>query len=1787
MLIHKYALNAVELTDPVLENAFRKEKEYLRAIKIDRLLAGFRETAGLPKKAERYAGGWENAEIAGHTLGHYMVAQAQLFDATRDSDARNRLNNLLLGLAECQAESGYLFATGEEIFDRLERGESAWVPWYTMHKLIAGLLAVYRYAKLPMALEIVGRLGEWVYNRVTAWDEETRKRVLTVEYGGMNDCLYELYKETGMKQFLEAAEKFDENDLYDDVLEGKNVLSGKHANTMIPKFVGAINRYIVVGDSEKKYLDASKAFFDMVWKEHTYATGGNSENEFFQEPRKLAEKLSRCNCETCNSYNMLKLAERLYRLTGEKKYMDCYETTYLNAILGSQNPETGMTTYFQPMAPGYFKTFGTPMENFWCCTGTGMENFTKLNNNIYHSHNGEIFVDLYVASVLHEMSLDVDLIQKTNLTSFDGVEFMIIAMKPKSFKLNFRIPDWTNGHIAVRVNGEQEQPAIQNGYASLEREWKAGDKVFVRFYPEVMVSTLPDNNKMAALTYGPFVLAAGLGNQDMTTETTGVNVTVPTKNVTVRESILITEGSVGDWFLRCRDNVVKGENLNFTLRGTDADNELTFSPYYQHYNDRYGVYFTFLEKDKMSAQELLEMEKKNGTTTTREDNSKKDKQKKKGFKLFRGIDDLDFDDDDDEEDDVNETVSKTLTKDNMAAPRPVQRPIQGVTKDQPKSNNTPQSVPQTYKSTQSAAPRPVQRPIQKPIADEREDVQTVSKSTYQNQTSAPRPMQKPIPKVNDNNDDVPQTFSQTLTKDNMSAPRPMQKPIPKPLTEEEEDALLQAAQKKREMEAVVHDEPEEVPQSIAKSFSKTLRSALRPMQKPISERKSLLDEDEDVPKTSSVSGTFMSSPRPIQRPIQAPTKNEDFEEKKSVQQPVKTEPVKSEPAKTEPVKNEPVKAEPVKTEPVKAEPVKVPPVAPVIELTPEEKEKLKQKVEQEYTAELQKELKDEVEKSLRQEYTNELKDEVRYEVRKDLKYELRPELKEQVTKELKDELHESLKGEVGDEVRKSLKEELRPEMQDTVKEDLRKELHENLKGEVSEEVRKKLRDEFHDSLKDEVSVEVRKNLHAELSESLKGEVGDEVRNTLRGELHDSLKDEVSVEVRKNLREELHESLKSEVSDTLRGELRTSLKDEIGAEVKEKLRGQLQDEMKDEVKNTLRSELHESLKSEVSDEVRGKLREELKDGLTTEVTASLRSELHDGLKNEVSDKLRQEFRSSLKDDVSKEIRAELHESLKQEVSDKLRSELHNDLKSEVSDSLRKEFRTSLKAEVTSEIRSELHDSLLNEVRDNLRGELRVELKGDVTKEIRNELHDSLQDEVSSQLRNELRDSLTEEVTGKLREEIRENLQERIYDEIKAEIKEETKDAVAQAIMIEEMAAARVAREKEEARLDAERKQRAEEEKILADERRKREEEEAAKTAERLQMEGARSAAELKAAEAKAQQEQLKLKMQAEEMEEKAKARKNKAMMRKYGNDHRVLKIVIPIVVALVLLVLAFVFAEPLTKGFFKAKNGIDRFLYNKMPGVAKALGITSDEKITPVFTGENEEKGNVLLENAEDYVKSFSPAAGYTASLQENNGVPSLCLEGEGVKVYYPTVLPEGTKPYVFVDNGKTSSMNYWDYSFDVSGPVLCPKKVAYNSKGTQEYLFTHAIPKTDGSETEIKYHFLDADSLKEIDFAPADDALAKFLSLGDCVEEEGKARLTVNAGENAYSFLLGVNGEFDPSAYKLSFREEKGYTMTDAGIYQDFTALVNGVKIGTVKALYDINNRMYSVSSMDFTVAGK
>lgn len=601
MIIRDFSLNEVEVTEPYLQHAFQLEQEYLLQLDADRLLAGFYETAGRRPKAERYPGGWEDADIAGHTMGHFMTALAQAYAQSGQQVFYDKLNYLLAELSGCQAESGYLSAFPEVLFDRLEQGKQAWVPWYTMHKILAGLIRVYQLAAIPTALTIAVRLGTWTAERVNRWDEEKKAMVLATEYGGMNDCLYELYKETGKIEFMLAAEKFDEMPLFQDIHDGKDVLMGKHANTTIPKFLGALNRYLTVGEDQEFYLEAAERFFDIVVSNHTYVTGGNSELEHFGGANLLDGARTNCNCETCNTYNMLKLARGLFQVTGDKKYLDFYEGTFWNAIVSSQNPETGMSMYFQPMATGYFKVFSRPFDNFWCCTGTGMENFTKLNDSIYYKKDDVLYVAMYISSVLKDELQGLEVIMEASLPESPIVRVAIRKESEGTCRFAFRIPEWNESLILVQQGKAVLMGSEKSGFSYIE-VGKGLTELKLTFSPTVRIHSLPDKQNVVAFTYGPLVLSAGLGKEAMDTSCTGVNVAVPTKEVKIKDYLEIKEGTVAEWKAEPEKALVrKGKGLQFVLRGTDEDDHLVFTPHYARYEERYGIYWELLPKVKMEA----------------------------------------------------------------------------------------------------------------------------------------------------------------------------------------------------------------------------------------------------------------------------------------------------------------------------------------------------------------------------------------------------------------------------------------------------------------------------------------------------------------------------------------------------------------------------------------------------------------------------------------------------------------------------------------------------------------------------------------------------------------------------------------------------------------------------------------------------------------------------------------------------------------------------------------------------------------------------------------------------------------------------------------------------------------------------------------------------------------------------------------------------------------------------------------------------------------------------------
>lgn len=671
--IENFSMEDVLMTDAYYANAYDKEIEYLTSLDVDRFLAGFRETAAYAagytgskvtefmRNKTRYDG-WEDSLIGGHTVGHYMSALAQAYANPQISSedkatVKSMLDQMVDGMKECQqltvgssaCEEGYLFGATllnntsnlEFQFDNVEANKTniftqAWVPWYTMHKILAGLVDAYRLTGNETALETAVNLGEWVYNRTSKWDSALQSRVLNIEYGGMNDCLYDLYAQikdndtysSHNEHILAAAHSFDELTLYRAVkngADGANILNNRHANTTIPKFIGALKRYIVLGADETEYLEYAERFWEMVLNNHSYVTGGNSENEHFGADHILYGEETNTNCETCNTYNMLKLTRELFRITGDTKYSDYYENTLVNAIMSSQNPETGMSMYFQPMKTGYHKVFGNPTGDFWCCTASGMENFTKLNDSIYFKQDDTVIVNQYISSELSWREKNIKLVQTSGIQRAESetAEFKVEALEAgtpvTAAKLALHIPDWAAGDAVIKVDGAAytgsaydfdgsetyAQAAAQGKY--IEVPVSEGTTVSITIPMTVRAYNLSDNENAYAFKYGPVLLSAKLGTENQSEAGHGVNVRKSNTLAVASDSVaLFGVSSVKEYMDNIAENLERVPGtLEFYLK--NADITYAFVPHYSQYKESYGIYWNYYaDADGQSEAAILQ-----------------------------------------------------------------------------------------------------------------------------------------------------------------------------------------------------------------------------------------------------------------------------------------------------------------------------------------------------------------------------------------------------------------------------------------------------------------------------------------------------------------------------------------------------------------------------------------------------------------------------------------------------------------------------------------------------------------------------------------------------------------------------------------------------------------------------------------------------------------------------------------------------------------------------------------------------------------------------------------------------------------------------------------------------------------------------------------------------------------------------------------------------------------------------------------------------------------------------
>jgi DUF1680 family protein len=599
-----FPLSQVRLLDGPFRDAMLRDQQYLLSLDASRLLYNFRVNVGLPADAKPY-GGWEapDCQLRGHAVGHYLSACSMMYASTGDPRFKQRVDYLVAELARCQSNStaagfheGYLSAYPETMIDQLEQGKPVWAPWYTLHKIMAGLLDASQQGGNAQALEVLTNMANWAKFRVDRLTPQQMQRTLNTEQGGMAEVLASLYGVTGNTNYLQLAREFNHQRVLDPLEHGDDRLNGLHANTQIPKIIGIAREYEFTG--EPQFLTAAETFWNAVALRRSYVIGGDSDREHFFPTNDFAKHLSAETAETCNTYNMLKLTREIFALKPSATSMDFYERAIYNDILASQDPDSGMFTYFMSLKPGHFKVYSLPENSFWCCVGTGMENHSKYGDTIY-SHNADsLWVNLFIASELTWADKGISVRQETRFPESDTTVLKITAQKPIRLALKIRRPAWAVDGVKIFINGRSQKIRSAPGsYFALERDWRDGDTVKIQMPMRLHFEFLPNSTNEVALLYGPIVLAGELGTNNMpvplaTTQSQFNNVPDPAAPVFVctAESLLK------------HVQPVSGQPLTFRTHEIGRPQDVTLIPFYQIQRERFSVYWKLLTEAEWQAE---------------------------------------------------------------------------------------------------------------------------------------------------------------------------------------------------------------------------------------------------------------------------------------------------------------------------------------------------------------------------------------------------------------------------------------------------------------------------------------------------------------------------------------------------------------------------------------------------------------------------------------------------------------------------------------------------------------------------------------------------------------------------------------------------------------------------------------------------------------------------------------------------------------------------------------------------------------------------------------------------------------------------------------------------------------------------------------------------------------------------------------------------------------------------------------------------------------------------------
>jgi hypothetical protein len=594
-----FPMEAVRLKPSVFLTAVEANQGYLKSVEPDRLLHNFRKGAGLTPKGEAY-GGWEADTIAGHSLGHYLSAVSLMYGQTGEPLFKERSDYIVAELAACQKaqgdgyvagftrKRGDILEDGKVLFSEWERGDikvapfytnGCWVPLYNFHKTFTGLFDAHRYCANEQALAVAKGLAGYIDGVFARLSDEQVQKILDCEHGGINESMAELHARTGDPRWLALAERIRHRKVLDPLSRGEDDLDYIHANTQIPKIIGLARLYELTG--KPGHRTAASFFWTDVTGQRSYVIGGNADREYFQRAGAISKYITEQTCESCNSYNMLKLTRHLYQWAPDAAYFDYYERAHFNHILAQHNPKTGMFSYMVPLMSGSKRDFSTPFDDFWCCVGTGMESHSKHGDSIYWRGQDHLLVNLFIPSTLSWKEKGARFELETGYPFAERVAFKVTEARGTPFKIGMRIPSWCAAP-SLSVNGAPHLIKAEHGYAVVGRAWKAGDRIELTLPMQVRVESTPDDPDTIALMHGPLVLAADMGPAD--------------KPFSGIEPALVS-ADVPSGFKAGAQPAV------FRTEGIGRPGDLDFAPFFQQYERRTAVYFRRFTEPQWTAEQ--------------------------------------------------------------------------------------------------------------------------------------------------------------------------------------------------------------------------------------------------------------------------------------------------------------------------------------------------------------------------------------------------------------------------------------------------------------------------------------------------------------------------------------------------------------------------------------------------------------------------------------------------------------------------------------------------------------------------------------------------------------------------------------------------------------------------------------------------------------------------------------------------------------------------------------------------------------------------------------------------------------------------------------------------------------------------------------------------------------------------------------------------------------------------------------------------------------------------------